>query len=42
MKPELRGDYSRAAPDYAVEQNWAGYSAAEHALYRRLFGHSAG
>jgi phenylalanine-4-hydroxylase len=37
MKPELRGDYSRAAPDYAVEQNWAGYSAAEHALYRRLF-----
>ncbi len=37
MKPELRGDYSRAGPDYAVEQNWAGYSAAEHALYRRLF-----
>ena len=37
MKPELRGDYSRAGPDYAVEQDWAGYSAAEHALYRRLF-----
>jgi phenylalanine-4-hydroxylase len=37
MKPELRGDYSRAGPDYAVEQNWAGYTAAEHALYRRLF-----
>jgi phenylalanine-4-hydroxylase len=37
MKPELRGDYSRAGPDYAVEQNWGGYSAAEHALYRRLF-----
>ena len=37
MKPELRGDYSRAGPDFAVEQNWAGYSAAEHALYRRLF-----
>jgi len=37
MKPELRGDYSRAAPDFAVEQNWGGYSAAEHALYRRLF-----
>src|SRR3954466_7648882 len=37
MKPELRGDYSRAGPDYAVEQNWGGYSGAEHALYRRLF-----
>jgi phenylalanine-4-hydroxylase len=37
MKPELRGDYSRAGADYAVEQDWAGYSAAEHALYRRLF-----
>ncbi|HYY62756.1 MAG TPA: phenylalanine 4-monooxygenase [Burkholderiales bacterium] len=37
MKPELRGDYSRAGPDYAVEQNWGGYTAAEHALYRRLF-----
>ena len=37
MKPELRGDYSRAGPDYAVEQNWGDYTAAEHALYRRLF-----
>ena len=37
MKTELRGDYSRAGPDFAVEQNWRGYSAAEHALYRRLF-----
>src|SRR3954468_3147970 len=37
MKPELRGDYSRAGPDYAVEQNWGGYSGAEHALYRRVF-----
>jgi phenylalanine-4-hydroxylase len=37
VKPELRGDYSRAGPDYGVEQNWAGYTAAEHALYRRLF-----
>jgi len=33
----LRGDYSKAAPDYAVEQDWSKYSAAEHALYRRLF-----
>ena len=37
MKPELRGDYSRAGPDYAVEQNWTAYSAEQHALYRRLF-----
>lgn len=33
----LRGDYTRAGPDYAVEQDWDGYSEAEHALYRRLF-----
>jgi phenylalanine-4-hydroxylase len=33
----LRGDYSRAALDYSVEQDWARYSASEHALYRRLF-----
>ena len=37
MNKPLRGDYSRAAPDYAVEQDWAQYTAAEHALYRRLF-----
>src|SRR3954464_833632 len=34
---ELRGDYSKASPDYAVEQEWSRYTAAEHALYRRLF-----
>src|SRR3989441_10432309 len=34
---ELRGDYARAGPDYAVEQDWAAYRAEEHALYRRLF-----
>jgi phenylalanine-4-hydroxylase len=34
---ELRGDYSRAGPDYAVEQDWASYTQEEHALYRRLF-----
>ena len=33
----LRGDYSKAAPDYAVEQEWTKYTPAEHALYRRLF-----
>jgi phenylalanine-4-hydroxylase len=35
--PDLRGDYSRATADYAVEQEWSRYTAAEHALYRRLF-----
>jgi phenylalanine-4-hydroxylase len=33
----LRGDYSKIGPDYAVEQEWAGYSVDEHALYRRLY-----
>jgi phenylalanine-4-hydroxylase len=33
----LRGDYSKAGPDFAVEQDWSRYTAAEHALYRRLF-----
>jgi phenylalanine-4-hydroxylase len=37
MKPDLRGDYSKAAPDFAVEQNWSAYTREEHALYRRLF-----
>jgi phenylalanine-4-hydroxylase len=35
--PRLRGDYSRAAPDFAVEQDPAAYSAEEHALWRRLY-----
>jgi hypothetical protein len=25
--PELRGDYSKAALDYSVEQDWAAYTA---------------
>ncbi|MGH8724503.1 MAG: phenylalanine 4-monooxygenase [Candidatus Acidiferrales bacterium] len=33
----LRGDYTRAASDFSVEQDWSGYTADEHALYRRLF-----
>ena len=37
MADELRGDYSRAAPDYSVEQDWGAYTAEEHALFRRLF-----
>jgi phenylalanine-4-hydroxylase len=35
--PGLRGDYSKAAVDYSVEQDWSRYTAEEHALYRRLF-----
>jgi phenylalanine-4-hydroxylase len=33
----LRGDYTRAASDYSVEQDWAKYTPEEHALYRRLY-----
>jgi len=36
-KANLRGDYSKAAPDYTVEQDWSSYTEAEHALFRRLF-----
>ena len=32
-----RGDYSRAASDYTCAQDWAGYSAADHDTYRRLY-----
>ncbi len=35
--PGLRGDYSRARPDHTTEQNWAAYTAAEHALWRKLY-----
>jgi phenylalanine-4-hydroxylase len=37
MNHELRGDYSKAGPGYAVEQAWSSYTPEEHALYRRLF-----
>lgn len=33
----LRGDYSRAAPDYTVEQRWDDYDGAEHAIWRTLY-----
>jgi phenylalanine-4-hydroxylase len=33
----LRGDYSRAGADFAVEQDWASYSPEQHQLYRRLY-----
>jgi phenylalanine-4-hydroxylase len=32
-----RGDYVRANSDYTCEQNWAGYTAADHDTYRRLY-----
>ena len=41
MKAVLRGDYSRAAKDYSVEQDWSAYSGAEHALFKRLFDRQA-
>ena len=32
-----RGDYASAGADYTCEQNWSGYSDADHDLYRRLY-----
>jgi phenylalanine-4-hydroxylase len=32
----LRGDYSRALPDFTVDQDLAAYSAADRAVWRRL------
>lgn len=33
----LRGDYSHAAADYTVEQQWARYTAEDHAIWRTLY-----
>ena len=33
----LRGDYSLAAKDYTVPQQWDNYTDAEHALWKQLF-----
>lgn len=33
----LRGDYTKAGPDYSVEQDWSAYMPEEHALFRRLY-----
>ncbi|AKZ61771.1 phenylalanine-4-hydroxylase [Herbaspirillum hiltneri N3] len=33
----LRGDYSNADKNYVVDQHWAAYSPAQHALWRRLY-----
>ena len=35
-QPGLRGDYRNIRPDYGVEQDWAAYSAQEHALFAKL------
>ena len=32
-----RGNYAQARADYTCAQDWAGYSAADHDLYRRLY-----
>jgi phenylalanine-4-hydroxylase len=34
---DLRGDYSQAAADFTITQDWNAYSAAEHALWRKLY-----
>jgi len=33
----LRGDYTRTRPDHTIEQDWSAYTAAEHALWRKLY-----
>jgi phenylalanine-4-hydroxylase len=32
-----RGDYAQARADYTCDQQWGRYTAADHALYRRLY-----
>ena len=34
---ELRGDYSKAAADFTIQQDWCRYTEAEHALWRQLY-----
>jgi phenylalanine-4-hydroxylase len=36
-QPALRGNYSRTRPDHTIEQDWSAYTAAEHALWRKLY-----
>ena len=38
----LRGDYSDAASDMTITQDWASYSPAEHDLWRKLHDRQAG
>jgi phenylalanine-4-hydroxylase len=37
QRVKLRGDYTRAAPDYTVEQRWDDYDALEHDTWRTLY-----
>jgi phenylalanine-4-hydroxylase len=39
---KLRGDYSAAAADYAVEQHWGGYAPEQHALWSLLLDRQLG
>jgi phenylalanine-4-hydroxylase len=34
---QLRGDYSRAASDYTVEQNWERYTREDHEIWSTLY-----
>lgn len=34
---ELRGDYSQAAADYSVDQQWDRYTADDHAIWQTLY-----
>ena len=34
---ELRGDYSQAAADYSVDQQWDRYTAEDHAIWQTLY-----
>jgi phenylalanine-4-hydroxylase len=34
---DLRGDYSQAAQDFTITQDWHAYTPAEHALWRELY-----
>jgi phenylalanine-4-hydroxylase len=38
----LRGDYSRIAPDFTVEQDWASYSERDHETWRALYRRQSG
>jgi phenylalanine-4-hydroxylase len=38
---KLRGDYGRMRPDYTVDQEWDGYTRAEHELWRGLYARQA-
>ena len=37
----LRGDYAAAGPDFTLPQDWAAYTAADHATWRTLYARQA-